>query len=492
MIVRMSKLIYLGVMLSLVSICVYSQANTVDSATSLFDSGDPQTRRDALSHLAGVDDQRANDRLFLALNDPDNLIREIAAGAVANHPYRDVVPALILSLRDTDKMVMYRAAESLTRLGDDRAVVPLIDALGRSTDRTCDYPVVQALGKFHDPRSVLPLFGYLDKECGSAVYDAMGTVAIEPMVEIIKHGTTLERGRAVNVLNNIRDERSVEALISLINDNDTRLYAVGALVWRTATKSAIEPLRAAFSDPNREIKRSAVQALSRISDDEAAQALLDLASDRKQQMWARVLLTESLISEKRNQSGINKDRFIRPLLVLVDDPDPYVSNVAIRGLSDEKGEDVLAAMIAAMPDPGRTAEASIAVGSRKDIRALPYLVASMKSYDFGGIRFAQVLASFGRPAVDGLISILSDKNPDFPRREGEMRRNERNSIPHCGVEGPRPNYDPRFHAAWALGEIGDEQAREPLSLALKDKAIWIRQAAAAALLKINKERSLRH
>ena len=137
-----------------------------------------------------------------------------------------------------------------------------------------------------------------------------------------------------------------------------------------------------------------------------------------------------------------------------------------------------------MSDAELSEEASLMVGFRKDARAVPFLVPVLRK---GNIRAAMTLAKIGSPAVEGLISILGDKSNDLPRREYDALEQERHALFRCGNEPPRPNYDVRVHAAWALGDIGDERARKPLTGALKDRAPWLREAAAEALANLDKK-----
>ena len=179
---------------------------------------------------------------------------------------------------------------------------------------------------------------------------------------------------------------------------------------------------------------------------------------------------------------------ISAILAATKDKDPEIRNLAIRALSTEQRDDVFQAIVDGLSDPTTSAEASLVVGARKDLRALPHLLSALRGEEplMAG-RAIQVLILIGEPAVDGLIAVLADKNKEFPLREIKRRSERANSIMfRCGNEPPDPILDPRVLAAYALGEIGDNRARKALTEALKDKAEWLRNASAAALDKLGK------
>jgi twitching motility protein PilT len=88
------------------------------------------------------------------LDDEDEEIRALAIFVASLFEDARVVPALISRLQDQDWWIRISTADSLGRLGDERAVEPLIAAL---TDKDVRWAAVEALGRLADPRSLKPL-----------------------------------------------------------------------------------------------------------------------------------------------------------------------------------------------------------------------------------------------------------------------------------------------------------------------------------------------
>jgi HEAT repeat protein len=140
-------------------------------------------------------------------------------------------------------------------------------------------------------------------------------------------------------------------------------------------------------------------------------------------------------------------------------------------------------------DRGLRIEAGLLLGERKDVRALPYLMEALRGSDPDHAAAARrVLILIGEPAVNELITVLRDRNPEYPEREVK-RELERRKVQfmECG-NGPQPPIlDPRRLAAIALGEIGDGRAIAPLTEALADQNLDLRADAARALAKLGQQ-----
>ena len=107
-------------------------------------------------------------------------------------------------------------------------------------------------------------------------------------------------------------------------------------------------------------------------------------------------------------------------------------------------------------------EAIDSLGKRKDPRAVKPLIKALTSttYYTQPEHAAKALVNIGAPAVEELCAVLEN-----------------------------PHSIGRFYAAWALGEIGDNRAVEPLLNSLHDEWIRVRWTAAESLGKINEKRS---
>ena len=263
--------------------------------------------RDALSRIGAA----AVERLIAALHDRHEGVRERAAEALGKIGDVRAVEPLIPALHDSHEDVRERAAEALGKIGDIRAVEALIAALDDRDERVC-WLAAQALGRIGDVRAVEALIAALDRHenvCSSAA-EALGRIgdarAVEPLIAALANFYESVRRAAAEALGRIGDVRAIEALIAALHDRheSVRRAATEALArlgwrpdrtgtgvgywiaqdkWEECVKMgapAIEPLAAVLRDVNWQRRRAAAEALGRIGDTRAVEALVDtLAGD---------------------------------------------------------------------------------------------------------------------------------------------------------------------------------------------------------------------
>lgn len=156
------------------------------------------------------------------------------------------VKTLVTALSDPDVQVRRSAIGSLRLLGNTRAVEPLVKVL--ETDAETAYDAINALGDLRDPRSVEALVSYLNKRNG----DYLGVAAFQ-LGEI---------GRTVVGSLWLQEHGGVEALISLLKDGSEyeRCQAAIAL-GKSRDDRAIESLKLAVQERNENVRQKAAEAL---------------------------------------------------------------------------------------------------------------------------------------------------------------------------------------------------------------------------------------
>ncbi len=126
---------------------------------------------------------------------------------------------------------------------------------------------------------IVQAFSDTDSEVRKNASDELGKIgsnAVLPLIEVIKHGDRKARYRATVILGQIRDERSVQALVALLktdeidNIRSRAAYALGEL----GDKQATDALIVALKDVSPEVRQTAVYALAKVGD---AQVLPTLA-----------------------------------------------------------------------------------------------------------------------------------------------------------------------------------------------------------------------
>ncbi len=165
----------------------------------------------------------------------------------------DEIEDLIQNLGGDDTNALFRAAESLAKIGIP-AVEPLLLEITDS-DSSARRGAIEALGKIRDTRALEPLV--------SIVRD----INEDPMLKIT----------AIKALAHIRDVRSVESLIHALNDDNQsiRWYAAKALGIIGDT-TAVEPLIKTLEDDSEGVRWNVVLALGLIKDPRALNPLIAL------------------------------------------------------------------------------------------------------------------------------------------------------------------------------------------------------------------------
>ena len=176
------------------------------------------------------------------------------------------VKGLIKVLGHRDYHLRASAAFALGETGDARAVEPLIASLKDSASFVCIY-AAGALGKIGDARGV------------------------EPLIAIFKD---VRLGMAARALDEIGNVRAVAPLIEALSD--TRICAlVATALGKIGDARAVEPLLATLAGSEGEGQNAAAQALKRIGDPRANQAIAEW--EKRQQEESRRRQEERLKQE---------------------------------------------------------------------------------------------------------------------------------------------------------------------------------------------------
>lgn len=239
------------------------------------------------------------DSLIASLKDKDANVRDFAAKVLGQSGSAQAVQPLIAALGDEHNSVRLSAGEALGAVGDGRGIDLLIEKLQtdlvahrRGGGYSNEYEsVVSALGATGHPRSAEALAFALAtanspevQGVGGGVSEresqilrgglaALGTVAIEPLIRLLKSENPRVRGEACNALYHIPDPRAVPALADLLDDQgeysstfgqervSTRaVYALGQI-----GQSARDVLSKAAASPDERLRKLAAEKLAEIN-----------------------------------------------------------------------------------------------------------------------------------------------------------------------------------------------------------------------------------
>jgi HEAT repeat protein len=400
-----------------------------------------------------------------------------------------------------DFFVRVAAAHVLKDVGDRHAV----QALARVLEDNASWV----------ERNIAPYWGMKVPYClGEIVTNAIiaiaGRESIGPLVLPLSHDSPKVRAACARILGVTHDPAASEALAHLLHDTygDVLVEAIKAL-GAISDERGIESLIAAAINPDFPQREEAIKVLGQTRNPRAISSLIALLDDSSASIR---MIAAKVLGQTRNP------RAIPSLIALLDDSSASIRMIAAEGLQEsnwkprdknERAKFYYAIQawvsLAHIGDPRAvegvnslvrnlwetkwfsSTDGDIGVQSRKYERSLDSVISALgivgdpavvplinmfyAGYNFVGAgdyddiyssnrtainRIAKALVAIGKPAVDPLIKVLSDRCPW------------------------------RSEAARALGHIGDKSALSALKEALHDEEDITREAAKEAIEMIMK------
>ncbi len=221
-------------------------AYSLDEALADLAGGTLEEQCEAAEYLGTTGDEAALEPLIVALGDENPELRQRAAMALGELGSSRAVPALVGVLSDRDRAVQWFAATSLAKLGEPATKALLAEL--RSGDRDAAVGAAVALGRMKKAKAVEPLVDLLAaqdlyvREQAIEALVAIGEPSVGPLVKALGSGDAAARRSAVVALGRIADAEAAAALVKLLGDSDpvTRQSAMVAL--RGMGPAAYEPL----------------------------------------------------------------------------------------------------------------------------------------------------------------------------------------------------------------------------------------------------------
>jgi len=219
--------------------------------------------------------------------DPEKALREKALAVLAQHDPNGSVDLFVEQLPIVDYGTQQILVEALTRAAGSQGVafadriLPLM-AAGDAPTRSV---VLKILLGMPDRRGVVRRYIVFSKSLAGWARDrALDSMRvfendlIEPTIELLSDPDQEVRGSAMLVAQSFEDPRIVPATIGLLKDPDWWIRITAAeTLGRLKDPRGVQPLIDVLSDP--EARWSAVEALGRIGDLRAAPALSQLLQD---------------------------------------------------------------------------------------------------------------------------------------------------------------------------------------------------------------------
>jgi len=446
-------------------------------------------RRAVTSTLGQLADMRAADTLVTVLSDPAPQVRlEAARGLEENARQASISPraveALLNALADDDLQVRIAVARALGEIEDPRAIETLVAAL---EDDAAEVRMVVA--------SIL--------EQSPEMMKLPQVQAVDPLLLALSDHAPQVRMAAADALAQSGDQRAIEPLSVLLEDNDflVRLSAIGALgslyplpaleklgneapqkrrqaareLAKSADRRVLPPLLAALQDESSLVTIAVIEALGDLANTRAVEPLLAILPTASPQERIAIISALGQIADMRA---------VLPIIALLDDEQPNVRRRTAVVLAQLKDWQAVEPLIATLKDndPQMRMAVANALGQLPDIRSLHPLIATLEDR-IPRVRMAAVnaLGQIDDPQVtDALLKALQDD--EFLVRLAAIRAlGMRWEMPLLWKLGSTRNAKERGQAASTLGTMNDARAVRPLMATLSDKSPKVRIEASIAL-----------
>ncbi|MBM4040194.1 MAG: HEAT repeat domain-containing protein, partial [Planctomycetes bacterium] len=478
------------------------EANVARLLAALRDA-DPRVRCGVASLIGSLRLRQGVQPLLPLLKDAEASVRQSAAYALgqlacapygrAESPDPAAVPALVALLKDPAAEVRGAAVRGLIGLKDPLAtehIIPLIKE--KKTD--VSWGAVRALGNIGDPRAAGALvesffLGMCDHCTGAGgALAGLGGWGVEALLAAVPRAEPDLRARLIDTLGMSSHPRAAEVLLAMLDDPEIGRTADAALVrnggWPPRPH---EPFVDALLTGQVKARRRAAWWLWGYKDQPVVDPLLAAVSDVDAEVRACAAMSLGKLRDPRA---------VMPLLIALRDGERNVRQYAAEALGklgDRRGVEGLATALRDAEVWVRRAAAE-ALGKLADARAADALAAALNDGDAAVRDNALVaLAKAGdRRAVVPIVGILQDKASKLRSRAAELlgELKDRRAVPPLLAALGEEDAPLRCAAAEALGLIADPRAIEPLAALLREQRYDIPCTVAVALSRMGDQRGI--
>ena len=276
------------------------------SLQDALNSESQEVRRASVQGLGALSSPRVVEPLVHALNDSRSEVRKAAALALGDLGDRNALKGLSQALSHKDPDTRRAAAEALGKLGGDDAV-PLLARAVEDRDEGLQMAVIAALKSIGGASAALSLkpalhggrknvrvaaaaalksmsfpaataeeraaIAVLTGDFAAAVRE--GQVAVKALMEALGSADIQHRRQAASALEKLAPPKAVPSLIRALRDHDAEVRETAARALLGIGPEAVLPLLEVLAAPDVTAQRLAAQALGRIGDIRAVQALVE-------------------------------------------------------------------------------------------------------------------------------------------------------------------------------------------------------------------------
>jgi HEAT repeat protein len=231
--------------------------SSILSLLSALEDSDETVRLATETALAGISNPALAPILLTSLNASSAFAQRAIAHALGSYPDAQVIESLReLMTAEGDLRTRLTAAQSLSRLGDERGTTMILRTLNAPNQETRRIAAI-ALGMTGDPRAVAPLIetarrGTFDAATPEGrrqrrrMFEAMAAVGAEilpPLIDLLASGDPAVSGLAADALAQMGSKAVTPLANALSSHPDiTVRVAAARLLGRLREREAVEPL----------------------------------------------------------------------------------------------------------------------------------------------------------------------------------------------------------------------------------------------------------
>lgn len=486
-------------------------------------------RKGAAQALGTIGDPDGFEPLTRAITDPVIEVRAPAALALGELKDPRAIPFLINLFYDGNAGIRNAAADALGVIGMP-AFEPLVAALN-DPKTSARLAAIRALSKIKNPKVIPPLLGKLEdafpemRTSAAVALGEIGTPALPRVLEVMKRGSRIARLACLDAFAKSLDDRVTDVLIAASKEADEQIARKaesvlrkreGLKVWQTALEEDMESSPTSSSTAEVWNIRQERKAFEQLGSQETDKILEILRDDNQNSRLRGILkrvnesrpVVEALVLIMRNKDLEIKRRAVEainrlegisgnPLLVALNDNDPFIRTVAARNLGRLGcAESVIPLLQHASGDKdnfvaGAAGEAITSMASLPNLKmpVVDALILGLTN-DTATTRAkaAELLGDLGSPvAVPALISLFRDRDEKVVEQAAEaLAEIGKHAFPALAQATYDDDPRTRCGALSALAEFGPK-GETYLHEALKDSNPDVRIHAQKVLAALKNE-----
>jgi HEAT repeat protein len=231
---------------------------------------DRHVRSQAALSIGNLGDTSALDALLEALvSEYEVFVREDMTWALVRIGDAAVMP-LIARLDDENPVARHAAAHTLGKIGDTRAVDALIHKL-QDSDKAVVLKTAFVLGQIGDVKAIpalVRLLGHSERDIQTTLFNVLegfGTPAVQPLIAAMSDEQWQVREHAADILGLIGNQQAVDALAKALHDEHWQVrFAALTALGHIGGARAKDAVKALNDDADQRVRTLVPEVMRRI------------------------------------------------------------------------------------------------------------------------------------------------------------------------------------------------------------------------------------